>query len=188
MIIGDLDSLQDDTRTYYSSLSPPAQIIRIDDDNHTDFAKAIMWARDADSAAGKGPSDIIVLGGLGGRVDQGISQLHHLFWAQEGNGYDQGRVYLVTEDCVTVMLKPGKHVIQLREEGEADVYGKYVGILPIKEPSVISTKGLRWDVENWETHMGGRVSTSNQLPRETKSVEVETSKEVLFTVSLKGAT
>ena len=130
------------------------------------------------------PIDIAAIGGLGGRVDQGLSHLHHLFLFQADEGYDQGRIYLISEESVTVMLKAGRHAIRVREEGEEDVFGKYAGIVPVKEPSVITTRGLEWDVEEWETGFGGRMSTSNHLLPESKVVEVETSKEVLFTISL----
>lgn len=135
-------------------------------------------------AVSRSPVDIAAVGGLGGRVDQGLSQLHHLFSYQPGAAYDGGRIYLVSEESVTVLLKAGKHVVHVREGDEA-VFGKQVGILPIREPSVITTRGLEWDVEGWETAVGGRLSTSNHVLPESKVVEVETSKDVLFTISLK---
>ena len=125
------------------------------------------------------------VGGLGGRVDQGISQLHHLYAFQPGTGYDRGRIYLVSEESVTVLLKAGRHVIHVRVGEGDDVFGKHVGILPIREPSVITTRGLEWDVEGWETEIGGLLSTSNHVLPETRVVEVETSKDVLFTIALK---
>jgi thiamine pyrophosphokinase len=66
-----------------------------------------------------------------------------------------------------------------------DVFGKYVGILPIGVTSKITTKGLEWDVTDWETRFGGQVSTSNHVLPETKVVEVETTREVLFTIALR---
>lgn len=38
---------------------------------------------------------------------------------------------------------------------------------------------------DWETEMGGRLSTSNHVLPETQVVEVETDKDVLFTIALK---
>jgi thiamine pyrophosphokinase len=70
-------------------------------------------------------------------------------------------------------------------DGEADVFGKYVGIIPIREPSKITTKGLEWDVQDWETEFGGQISTSNHVVPETQVVEVRTTKDVLFTIALK---
>lgn len=191
LIIGDLDSLNDDSRAHFS---PTTQIIHDEDQESTDFGKAITWCRRATAAApAEQPVDILALGGVGGRVDQGLSQLHHLFLFQPGSGYDEGRIYLLSEECVTILLKPGKHILRVREKSEGEggggrqeeVFGKHVGILPIKEPSVITTRGLEWDVEDWPTSFGGRVSTSNHVRPEVDTVEVETLKEVLFTIALK---
>ena len=174
--MGDLDSLTSEARTYFESRGTP--IVHSPDQESTDFGKAISYIRDTSTAA----IDVAAVGGLGGRVDQGISQLHHLY-VYQSEGYAQGRMYLVSEESLTLVLKAGKHIIHVREE--EPVFGKDVGILPIREPSVISTKGLEWDVEGWETAVGGRLSTSNHVLPESKVVEVETSKDVLFTISLK---
>jgi thiamine pyrophosphokinase len=48
-----------------------------------------------------------------------------------------------------------------------------------------STHGLEWDVTDWETQMGGNLSTSNHVLPETKCVEVTTTKDVLFTIALR---
>lgn len=85
---------------------------------------------------------------------------------------------------MTFLLKTGTHRIQVKEDGEEEVFGKHVGIIPLKEPSHITTKGLEWDVTDWETQMGGKLSTSNHVLPETKIVEVQTTKDVLFTIAL----
>lgn len=189
VIIGDLDSLDASARQYYTTLDRPAQVIRQTDQESTDFGKAVSWVRSHHGSS----ADIVALGGLGGRVDQGLSQLHHLYLFQPGPGYESGRVFLLSGEALTFMLKPGKHAIHVREgEGESgggggsgeDVFGKHVGIIPIGEPSVISTKGLEWDVEDWETRFGGNISTSNHVLEETRVVHVETTRSVLFTIAL----
>lgn len=131
------------------------------------------------------------MGGLGGRVDQGLSQLHHLYLFQTDPSYAEGRMFLVSGESLTFLLKTGKHRVHVREKDDTgtilgDVFDKYVGIVPIKEPSVISTKGLEWDVEDWKTEFGGMISTSNHVLPETLVVEVETTKDVLFTIALKS--
>ncbi len=195
-------------------------------------------------------------------MDQGVSQLHHLFLFQAGDpAYELGRVFLFSGESLTWLLKPGLHRIRVRrgrraaptdpendkngssplgsaraslntalppappanshpdgtgpprapnlagsaegplpgrdrgahqgypgEEngGNGDVFGKHVGILPVGGPSVITTRGLEWDVREWRTEFGGRVSTSNHVLPETEVVEVETTREVLFTIALRG--
>lgn len=179
-IIGDLDSLRPDVRAYFESRAPPTEVIRDPDQESTDFGKAVAYLR----ATHPGPLDIVALGGLGGRVDQGLSQLHHLYLFQREAGYPHGRVFLVSEESITFLLKAGSHHIRVRDGGE-EVFGKHVGIIPIREPSKITTKGLEWDVRDWETKFGGQVSTSNHALPETKVVEVHTTKDVLFTIALK---
>lgn len=135
------------------------------------------------------PLDIVAVGGLGGRVDQALSLLHHLHLFQADPGYAEGRVYLVSAESLTFLLKTGRHLVRVRHGGggqaQGDMFDKYVGIVPVKEPSVISTKGLEWDVTDWSTEFGGRVSTSNHVLPETEVVEVQTTKDVLFTIALK---
>ncbi|ORY59751.1 thiamine pyrophosphokinase [Pseudomassariella vexata] len=192
VIIGDLDSLSDTARRYFTQASPELQIIHDPDQYSTDFGKAVQHIRN--SHVGRS-IDIVAMGGLGGRVDQGLSQLHHLYAFQTSPSYAEGRLFLVSGASLTFLLKAGSHRIHVRERdiGHADggrreaeeVFGQYVGIIPVKEPSVISTKGLEWDVEDWPTEMGRQVSTSNHVLPETEVVEVKTTADVLFTISLK---
>ena len=120
-----------------------------------------------------------MLGGLGGRVDQGVSVLHHLYKAPQL--YPEGRIYLVSTSAITFLLTAGTHHIVVKNP-QAPVLGNYVGILPVGFPARITTSGLRWDVEDWDTRFGGQVSTSNMV-REAE-ITVTTSADVLFTIDL----
>lgn len=125
-------------------------------------------------------------------MDQGLSQLHHLYLFQTSADYAEGRLFLVSGESVTFLLKAGRrHRIHVRErDGKGsrrgpDVFDKYAGIVPVKEPSVITLRGFEWDVTDWETEFGGQMSTSNHVLPETEAVEVETTRDVLFTIALK---
>jgi thiamine pyrophosphokinase len=59
-----------------------------------------------------------------------------------------------------------------------------VGLIPLKEPSHITTKGLEWDVTDWKTQIGGNLSTSNHVSPDVKCVEVHTTSDILFTIAL----
>lgn len=168
-------------RDFYSSQPTPAEVIHDTDQESADFGKAIRWIRKTQPNA----LDIVTLGGIGGRVDQGLSQLHHLYLFQSDPEYAAGRIYLLSGSSLTFLLKSGTHSIYVKEDGEDVVFGKYVGIIPLQEPSRITTKGLEWDVTDWETKIGGNLSTSNHVLPHTKCVEIETTKDVLFTISLR---
>ncbi|KAG5990248.1 hypothetical protein E4U54_004145, partial [Claviceps lovelessii] len=187
-IVGDLDSVSPSVRDFYSSQPTPAQIIQDPDQESADFGKAVAWIRQSESQSESESSDaldIVALGGIGGRVDQGLSQLHHLYLFQTGSDYADGRIYLLSESNLTFLLKAGAHTIHVKEDGEDVVFGKYVGIIPLQGPSRITTKGLEWDVADWETSMGGKLSTSNHVLPRTKCIEIETTKDVIFTIALR---
>ena len=93
-------------------------------------------------------------------------------------------MFLLSGESLTFLLKKGMHRIHVRN-GREEVFGKYVGIIPVKEPSIISTKGLEWDVTDWKTEFGGLISTSNHVLPETEVVEIKTATDVLFTIALK---
>lgn len=200
-VIGDLDSLRPDVREYWYRKG--SEIIHDPDQYSTDFMKATSYlktfeiSKDADFTPCKFGSrrdnlqaikdgsqikDIVCLGGLGGRVDQGMSTLHHLYAFQNEGGYESGRMFLLSSEAITFVLKSGKHRIKARESYPVMALGKHIGIIPLKEPSVITTRGLEWDVENWKTEFGGQMSTSNHVKGDW--VEVETTKDVLFTIDL----
>jgi len=124
--------------------------------------------------------DIVCLGGLGGRVDQGMATIQHLYACQQDTHYLSGRMFLLSSESITFVLKAGKHKIKAKEAFPEVQLGKHVGIIPIKEPSVITTSGLEWDVVDWETGFGGKISTSNHVKEEW--VMIDTTKDVLFTI------
>lgn len=59
--------------------------------------------------------DVVLLGGLGGRVDQAFSQIHHLYAAAQSTpsaaGRPRGELYLVSEESITFLLRKGNNII-----------------------------------------------------------------------------
>jgi thiamine pyrophosphokinase len=200
-VIGDLDSLSANALDYWQKRG--SEVVYDSDQYSTDFQKAVKYIRGFQiTDTGRlisskiklreneiqkikdGPenNDIVCLGGLGGRVDQAISTLNHLFTFQEDADYASGKMFLLSTEAISFVLKSGKHKIKLKEQFPGMGLGRHVGILPLKEPSIISTEGLRWDVENWRTEFSGAMSTSNQIEQEW--LKIETTKDVLFTIEL----
>lgn len=157
------------------------KIIEDPDQNSTDFTKCVKFLREKVFPRLRRPSNILCLGGLGGRVDQGLSQLHHLYMEQRDSHYNNGRVYLLSTEAITFVLKKGRHRIRVHDPNAA-ILGKHIGIIPLREPSIITTKGLEWDVTDWPTEFGGQISTSNHVREDV--VEIATTGDVLFTVEL----
>jgi thiamine pyrophosphokinase len=200
-VIGDLDSLRPDVREYWYARG--SEIIHDPDQYSTDLTKAIKYvksfeipseseftpskdkARQAKLQKIKDSSeikDIVCIGGLGGRVDQAMSTLHHLYTFQNESDYASGKVFLLSSEAITFVLKSGKHKVKVRESIPGMGLGKHIGIIPLKEPSMITTAGLEWDVTDWPTQFGGQMSTSNHVKEDW--VTIETTKDVLFTIDL----
>ena len=155
-------------------------IVRDPDQYSTDFTKCLKWLRKNPSCNERPRSrlDVVALGGLGGRVDQGFSQIHHLYMATKDKELLEGEIYLLSEQSLSFVLEEGLNKIELSRK----VYAQNVGIIPINGPGVITTRGLEWDVQDWKTEFGGQISTSNHLISET--IEIETRTRVLFTAEL----
>ncbi|KAH8705894.1 putative thiamine pyrophosphokinase Thi80 [Talaromyces proteolyticus] len=235
-ILGDLDSIHPSTHAHYASHHVP--ILHDPDQYSTDFMKSIRFLRvhahaiisrenpvlsdnhdlymtsfPTTTAAGGQKSkklDVVVLGGLGGRVDQGFSQIHHLYTAHierremEAN-YSAGAIgelYLLSEESLSFILPPGKNIIHTplthrldlhaKDDGQADaedakwVFSENVGVIPLSGPTVISLTGFEWDVTDWKTEIGGQLSTSNHIRAAQIEVVVDErfGRPVLFTVEL----
>ncbi|KAL6160812.1 thiamine pyrophosphokinase [Exserohilum turcicum] len=172
IVHGDLDSLRDDVRDYYQSQG--VLVSRDGDQDSTDFGKCMqkLSARVSSSSV----RDVLVLGTLGGRVDQGLGLLHEMM--REETKHPNLRLWLFSECSLSLILRARQTVLTGLQKSR--VFTENVGLVPIYGPAVISTQGLEWDVKQWATHMGGQVSTSNHVKAD--SVRVETDAPILFTI------
>lgn len=184
-IVGDLDSLRPQVREHFRQ---QGVIVEENPDQYsTDFQKCLKWIRrhteqlrvSRANAETLAPADVVAIGGLGGRVDQGFSQIHHLYLAQDDAELLNGRIYLLSEQSLSFVLETGWNVIHV----DRDTFNENVGIIPVLGSAIITTKGLEWDVEDWKTEFGGQVSTSNHIRSDKLEISFE-GKSPLFTVEL----
>ncbi|KAF2109851.1 thiamine pyrophosphokinase-like protein 1 [Lophiotrema nucula] len=174
-IHGDLDSLRDDVREYYAVRG--VEITQDHDQYSTDFGKAMNKIRAVESSSPQ--REVLVLGTLGGRVDQGLGLLHEMIREHKQN--PTTRLWLFSERSVSFIL--GSRHNTLKGLKSEEVFTKYVGIIPIYGPAVISTSGLEWNVEAWDTSMGTQVSANNHVVED--EVKIDTNVPVLFTIERK---
>lgn len=89
------------------------------------------------SPSNQSPLEIVILGGLGGRVDQAFSQVHHLYMMTQtqrairenetntsGSGARPaagGNLYLVSEESITFIIQTGKNTIHTPATKRADI-------------------------------------------------------------------
>lgn len=166
---------------YYRSHG--CQIVQDTDQETTDFTKCLELINTKAIDIVTSPHqklDVVALGSLGGRVDHGLSQLHHLYVASQDTSLRIGQIILLTPESITFLLHKGYN--KVHTPLSIGFLAENVGIVPVGRPAVISTKGLEWDVDNWETEFGGQISTSNHIKSDI--IEIETTERVVFTIEL----
>ncbi|KAL4247211.1 Thiamine pyrophosphokinase [Abortiporus biennis] len=154
LIKGDLDSLRQDVREYYSSQK--VDIVQDHDQDSTDLMKCIASLSEIERQEGGDQYDIIILGGLSGRLDQTIHTLSYLHKLRK----KRKRVFAVNDENVAWVLDEGEHHISV----DHDAFGPTCGLLPVGIDSTkLTTRGLRWNLTDCDSHFDGMVSTSNHL-------------------------
>lgn len=162
--MGDLDSIRPAVREHYEKLG--VKVIRDPDQYSTDFTKCLKYInahaaaiiaspREGNNLAkldsNKAPEsestsvsqseqsllDTVIMGGLGGRVDQAFSQVHHLYMmtetqraihrdansspSLENRPSKGGKLYLVSEESITFIIHEGKNTIHTPATNRADL-------------------------------------------------------------------
>ncbi|ORE21021.1 thiamine pyrophosphokinase, partial [Rhizopus microsporus] len=170
---GDLDSIRPDVREFYESKN--VKITKIHEQDSTDFMKCVYLLQEKEQERNE-IYDIVATPALGGRFDQTMSSIHVLYLLKD---QIKRKVILVSDENMTVLLDKGTHHIHCR----LDLEGPTCGVMPIGAPAVISSKGLKWDMNSLACHFGGVVSTCNVLNSDL--VEIHTDSPVVWTVEIK---
>ncbi|KAF8348822.1 thiamine pyrophosphokinase Thi80 [Amanita rubescens] len=167
LIKGDLDSIRDDVRRYYIEQGIPA--LCDEDQDSTDLMKCVAALHERERVEGL-EYELIVLGGLTGRLDQTIHTLSYLHKLRK----IRKKVYAITDENVGWVL-----------DSITVLLGKTCGLLPIGvDSTVLSTTGLEWNLVESESSFDGMVSTSNHLVP-GQNVWIKTTKPIWWTVELR---
>ncbi|KAG0298389.1 hypothetical protein BGZ96_000103 [Linnemannia gamsii] len=204
-IRGDLDSLRDSVKEYYQSVGVLVELI--EEQYSTDFMKCVEFVRARDPSPSSHPSTtttetgaestvssdtpdhrsqeervasnlgIIALGGTSGRFDQSMSSIHHLYILNQ-----ERQATLVSNESIVIVLGAGAHEITCN----LDMEGPTCGIIPVgSTEAILTTTGLKWDIEDWKTSFGTQVSTSNELVG--SKVTIQTNAPVVWTTEVRSA-
>ncbi|BGO96564.1 putative KEX1 protein [Rhodotorula toruloides ATCC 204091] len=182
LVLGDLDSLREDARRYYEGKG--VRVEQDPDEYSTDLGKTVARLSSLESSSpSQAPYQLIIVGGLSGRLDQTVHTLHALTLLAEKEGRE--RVWTVGRESAAVVLKKGKHHLKL----DLSLFGRTCGILPLGTSSAyVTTTGLEWNLgpndHMYPTSLSTAVSTSNHLVKE--DVTVETDVAVIWTMEVRG--
>ncbi|KAI0768054.1 thiamine pyrophosphokinase [Trametes elegans] len=192
LIKGDLDSLRDDVRAYYSSQG--VRIVQDEDENATDLMKCISALVDDEkterhsvhsrwytTAHASQQNTIVILSGLSGRLDQTVHTLSLVHKLRKTRKH----TFVITDDNVAWVLDSGEHRIQVDHQ----LFGPTCGLLPVGvDQTILTTSGLRWNLTEHPSSFDGLVSTSNHLLPDEPVVTVKTTKPIWWTMELRPLT
>ncbi|KAI8971619.1 thiamine pyrophosphokinase 1 [Mycotypha africana] len=171
-IRGDLDSLRPEVREYYESKN--IKITRVTCQDTTDFQKCVALMHEKEEKDGQ-IYDLVAVPALGGRFDQTISNINMLFQLRDDT---DRRVILISDENLTMLLDKGTHHIHC----QLDLEGPTCGILPMGTSVTLTTKGLKWDMDQLYCSFGGIISSSNSVVNDL--VEVTADAPAVWTIEL----
>ncbi|KAI9512054.1 thiamine pyrophosphokinase Thi80 [Russula earlei] len=198
---GDLDSVRESVRRYYETRGVP--VVQDDDLDTTDLMKCVRSLQEKEMADGldvggppprlhrafldayvftppfpfspqTAPHDLVLLGGLSGRLDQTVHTLSFLHKLRNSGR----RIFAVTDENVGW----GKHRISI----DHSILGPTCGLLPVGvDSTVLTTTGLRWNLTGQTSGFDGLMSTSNHLVPGEDTVFIETSRPIWWVAELR---
>jgi thiamine pyrophosphokinase len=160
LIIGDFDSIEDETRALFSNVS----IKLLKNQNSTDLEKALT------AVIQKKYKEIVVLGATGGRLDHAIGNLSALVKFS-------GKAHITFIDDRGTFIAV-KHSIEINLQ-----VGSTISLLPLSRCNGIVTSGLKWDLKNESLELGVRESTSNVSISSPVNINVKKGSLIVFILS-----
>lgn len=127
--------------------------------------------------------NVLTLNAIGGRFDQTIHSLTQLYSLRATDPYL--RLIYLTETDIIFLIPNSGCLIKYDENFHDEVIGN-CGILPIGgATTILRTKGLKWDVENWATSIAtGHVSSSNRIVARNKCY-IDVKDAIVLSVEIK---
>jgi thiamine pyrophosphokinase len=184
LICGDWDSITRETEEHFSKLNVEFVKNPLDQDS-TDLMKCLVQvAKRMGESVSK--TRVIVYGAFGGRFDQEMQNFNTMYSQPWCSMFKQ--MTLLADDCIACVIPEGKNILRVSCPYE----GPNCGLVPLGgRVRSLTTKGLHWDVSEWESNFGGKISSSNRVEYFSKEscarlvdVEVDVSDPIVWTASL----
>ena len=176
LITGDFDSADMTHVKQFESLG--SKIVNTPDQDYTDFTKCLQELS-LEITRNNKLSDIGAVFAFvesSGRLDQIMANIQTLFLASKMISCP---VYLLSSNSLTWLLTPGQHSLKIRES----VSNKsHCGLIPLDGKAVVSTSGLKWNLQDGILKFGELVSTSNGFDLSQDVVKIKTDANLLWTM------
>jgi thiamine pyrophosphokinase len=146
VVIGDMDSLSESPTN--------TEVIFVDDQNTTDFEKALQYLCDV------GFVKVLVLGSTGGQHDHFLGNLNAAFKFREQLSitfFDQSQYFFLADIKQKIDTKPGK----------------VISLIPFPDAQGITLSGFQYSLNNESLSLVDRIGTRNIAVSETPSIHFE---------------
>lgn len=196
LITGDFDSADMTHVEHFKLLG--AKVVPTPDQDFTDFTKCLQQVSEEMKNNNKLAEIEAVFSFVesSGRLDQIMANIQTLFLAQD---LIRLPVYMLSSTGLSWLLPPGKHQINVRsDQSDASIQShdtdltnqgvgvvserSHCGLIPLDGRSVVSTSGLKWNLDKGVLRFGELVSTSNGFDLTQEHVLIETDKPLLWTM------
>lgn len=174
VVSGDFDSVNENTLEFFREKG--ATIEPTPNQDETDFTKAVRLLEPI--LEKKQITSIIAIQEHGDRFDHIMANINTLYKANKF--LKDTRLYLISEGSLTWLLAPGKHSIHVPMHLVDNQ--RWCSLVPISGKTIVTTKGLKWDLENGELEFGKLVSTSNTYA--SQNLEVTTNNYLLWSMGV----
>ncbi|VDK78372.1 unnamed protein product [Onchocerca ochengi] len=172
LISGDFDSITTVARKFFES---QVEIVETPDQDYTDMCKALKIITERMRNKKLNISKLIVLGGLSGRFDHVLSSLHSLL------RFDSCEIAII--DGVNLVTILGEGSTNLEFTGGQHLLTGKCGVIPfLQRETIVSSSGLKWNLDKTELAFGKLISTSNEMVSDAVSITCTT--PVIFTIEL----
>ncbi|KIJ45083.1 hypothetical protein M422DRAFT_167049 [Sphaerobolus stellatus SS14] len=172
LIKGDFDSIRPEVKEYYRKKG--VDVIQDNHQDYTDLQKCFASLGEIESRVGE-QYTVLISGGLTGRLDQTIHTLSVFHKLR----VSRPRLFAITNENVGWVLDHGEHTIHV----DMSSLGPTCGLLPVGiDETILSTKGLRWNLTEAPSSFDGLISTSNHLAG--SEIWIKTTKPIWWCIEI----
>merc|ERR1712126_480783 len=176
LITGDFDSADMTHVKQFESLG--SKVVSTPDQDYTDFTKCLQELSVELTKSNK-LSDVRAVFAFvesSGRLDQIMANIQTLFLASKMISCP---VYLLSSYSLTWLLAPGHHSLKI---SDLVTDNSHCGLIPLDGKAVVSTSGLKWNLQDGTLRFGELVSTSNGFDLSKDVVRIKTDAPLLWTM------
>lgn len=155
-IVGDLDSVTQDTLRYFEERG--TEIVRVPEQDHNDFEKALEYL------AGKWDGDVRILGITGGRADHTLSNFSVMLRYAERFA----SILAIDADAEYRFLTTDRNNCSIECPS-----GTTISLIPFGEARGIVTKNLRYPLSRETMSLGTREGVSNVATGSPVTISIE---------------